>query len=269
MMPVTGSNTGFKEKILSIRVSADGLCFWTEDYMFPGQELGDGMPSAVVPESSGQCDNIVFDAGVPLEENLHDAVGRIKESCFPGGQPGFGRICVYPDTIKTILIPEEVYTAGCEKEYIGLHNYTMEHDEKVDVSKPVCGTVAVIISPENILRVLGESLGEFSVASLSQYNMLVAAAKAGSKRPGQDDVLVYLSVRYMYISVFNRNGANAFPVLAYNNTVPYKTPDDILFHLDWVYNNITGNKPVSCIRGEFTGDVREFLKKYFKGNVCA
>lgn len=262
-MPVTGNNTGLKEKILSIRVNADGLCFWIQEYVISEQT---NTPVAVADMLKAYT-SILFDPAVSLKNNMSDAVARVKKECSKNGKPDFDGIYVYPDTIKTILVPEEVYLPGTENSYVDLHNYSVEAEEQIDVSKPLCGTVAVMVSSEVTLRMLGESLGEFAVASLSQYNLLTAEATGGSsKYKERNKVVVYLSGSLMYISVFASEASGAG--LIYNSIMPYAKSDDIIFNLDWVKGNVVVGEPVFYLEGSFTEEIAVPVRKQFKDVVC-
>lgn len=265
-MPATGNNTSEKQKILSICVSADGLCFWLEDCLVKTRNGGNNITT--VPYTVAEYKHIKYDRSESLENNMVSAAAKIKETYFNDGKTGFDNIFVYSDSVKTILVPEGIYTSGAENGYIKLHNYTIERNEQIDVSESVNGTIAIIINKKDILRVLGESFGEFSVFSPSQYNIFTAeGTKLTGRQSKRNSITVFLSDTSIHIAVYGNNGISS--KLLHTGIFPYSKHDDILFYINRITQDTGSKKPSILFKGAIEPSTESFLKKHFKKAVCA
>ncbi|MCD8173236.1 MAG: DUF3822 family protein [Alistipes sp.] len=256
------------KEILSIRLSADGLSFWTGDH---AEGIGtDGMK--ILP-GAGEVVSADYpllpDDGRSMDEALREAV-----SGFCGilqargvGMP-FMKV-LYVDTLSTVLVPSAIFDEADAEAYLQLHGITAADDEYIVCSKPLHGTVAVMVAGKRHTTALGNAVGDFAVVSPLQYNLCtpvpaggetagaVTGTPAGSRR-----VTVYATPFNCYITAFDCDR------MLYADVHPVSSAADLIFCLDWVITRLGFTEWSLSVAGHKSEELVALVSGRFKGCVC-
>lgn len=260
-MQKTPGNQRLRERILSVRLSPEGMAFWTDDAVATGEFDTESM--SVVRTSDEDEIHLSFDDPSDAEENVAGFIVRLKEICSALLQPAPTKAVVCIDTLKTVMIPSEIYRDGAVGEYLSIHNISVDRNEQADISKPVCGTVAVMVSDRAVLEHLGKALGEFKVVSPLQYNLMLRPVPVEKK--GEAYVLLYNCPQRIYISVFATSDEKE---LIYNDVFPVTGDPDIIYCLDRIRKEFPVSGSTLFVSGFGKEKLSGSIGQYFKNVRC-
>lgn len=261
----TGTNSGVKEKILSIRLSPDGLSFWTTGLAGAPAEAHSNyfLDYGAVSEEK----YITFSKELGPEESVRRALVRADEASR-GGVPGaFRPVRLMPDTCKTVLVPAELFDPEQAADYLKINNITVGAAETVEVSHITIDTpspVAVMVYSATALRIAREVF-DARLGITSPFEAAAAYTPAKLRRKDADKCFasLYLTGTNVYITVW-RIGV----VLEYCEVLPYSTTADILYYMHEVGARFGLHKNPIYIRGTGAKDTARMLKKSFKKCKC-
>lgn len=226
------------DKILYIVISPDGLSFWTvkEEEVF-----------------------LRFDKTAPTDENLRRGLASVLKKA--GGNAD--RIRIYPDTAKTILIPNELFDAGMTQEYFAINGIAAANDRLLVSDMDFGGDKIKIITAVD--RLWGDIIDEvfegraefFSPFVINRHSYL----KSQKKNPrAKDCTALYLTARNVYITV----NASASGRMLYCEVLPYSSPADILYYMTDLATRFDILKGVVHIKGRECRETLRALRKTFK-----
>ena len=256
-MQVTGSNTGEHQKILSIRLSPNGLSFWVAQADESAAKVGSGP----IPDANNVWDT-TFDPSLTLAENTLPALNRCRETL---GENMPTRKVIYLDTLQTILIPTELAETRYQEGYLAQNGLVVDESETVFRSeftgpgKERITSLSIFNSEagETCQQQLGDNC-EFS----SPYALLFGEL---SVRPSSSRLKcgLYLTPTHVYLAIANSSGK-----LVYTEAMPYSTEADILYYLHVISQQIELAQGRIEVYGRGKENLCKRLRKYYKEVRC-
>lgn len=220
------NNAGTVLKILSIRLSPDGLSF-TEGTESDGFRTG----------------QYTFEKGDGLLPGLE---AYLSGEQFPQGP--YDRVCLFPETDRTVLLPEALWREDMAEDYLRTNSLEMRPDERILISAPLKGTRAVILSPREITEML-----ERKFPGLLSLSPLQTTYAAGEKHT----MTLLLSTSLVHLSWFGEKPE-------YAETLCYGTPADMLYYLNRLSADFDLSRATLRIAGHKDDTLTRLLKRYYK-----
>lgn len=241
------------KQILSIRLSADGLSFWTGD-----QAEGFDTPQIEISRSGEvvSADFTLTGSPIPVGETVREAVSLFRGNLDSRGMDMPLNKILYGDTLSTVLVPESLFRYEDTGKYLSMYGYDVTDGKYTVVSKPIRGVVAIMVLWQEYTRHLGECLGHFMVASPLQYNLCRLPSAAS------DSVKVYATPLHCFITVFSKGRH------VYSEGHPLDSAADLIFYLDWLDARLGSGKWPTVIYGHRSDELAALAGKRFKGCVC-
>lgn len=253
MMPETG-NSGFDtKKILSIRLSPDGLSFW--------ETTGGAGISSPKKRKSEKTEfpvrgSLYFSVESTAKKNISAAISAMTEAAGNS----FEVATVYLDTTKTVLIPKTLLREELIQKYLKFNNIEPAEDETVEVVDFMPNNKAVLVF-DSALKDVIEALPGSPV--LATPFSLAANSSAVSGSAGKRSLFsIYLSGENAYITIFSNIA------LMYAEVLPYSSPTDILFYINKLGGQFRLKKSILLLSGTGTEEQVVALKRYFKKITC-
>lgn len=236
------------KEIMSIRLSADGLSFWI-----------DKRDENSVECIHGPVEFSLGGEGQPRCKSASDAVSQYCGILASHGMDLPGKRKLYADTLKCVLVPEELFREEDAKRYLHLHGIEFTEGEYTVCSRPVCGSVAVMRLKKKVMEKLGSRLGEFDVAHMLQFNM----ERESSAADGCSRIRIYISPGLCHITAYGTEG------LVAAESYPVDSAADIVYYLDCItrLQGLDPGIPV-LVDGHRAGEVAGALSRTFKGARC-
>lgn len=252
-MPATGNNIMQQDRILSIRLSPDGLSFWTT-----------GLVRATAQDSPVKRDlwdvssekEFTFDSEKSAEHNLSEALRFIRETA---GECKMAE--VYIDTLRTVPVPAEFASDNTLDKLLADNNIVLKDTEDAVYTVVSPGINAVMVYERRVVDILRDSFGDLVIASpFGLNNAVVDKYGAGRRRTAA----LYLTPGHVYITVFEgKSGA-----WLYSDVMKWSVPADILYYMSVLDQNFGLRKGKIYVRGTGTSEVCPLLQKYFRKTRC-
>lgn len=229
-MQVTG-NSNLHDRILSIRLSSDGLYFW-----YAGREV----------------QKAAFSGTKPLEEEIASAVAYIKAA-----EPNFDAVCYYEDTLKEVLVPDELFDDSLVANYLAVNNIEVGEGEQVAVVGIAEGVKSLVVYNKAVADIVARGVGqEFTVGSHFGQNIAALTSNGGLA------CALYLTPKNVYMTVADAGA------LKYCDALRCNGREDMAFYLATLDKEFgLGKSPVYVV-GHNAGETAKYLRKFFKGTVC-
>ena len=278
-MPSTGKNKRLKEKLLSIRLSPDGLSFWTTGLV---GAFAEDRPTPLRDYRTESAERaIAFDRKAGVRENI----GKALSLCTQGIEVASAEILL--DTCKTILVPGELYDESQTADYLEINGFSKSRTETVVRSEAGSGSrrvVAIMVFNEDAVDAVTDVFGEKAVftspVSLGQrlpskyYADPVESIIKGrpAKPPGKLRKIAYKNNASVYLT-----GTNAYITVqtvsqgefVYYEILPYSSPADILYYMLEIAGQFPEVRETPLyIKGKDAEKTSKVLRKSFKNCRC-
>lgn len=229
-MQVTG-NSNPHDRILSIRLSSDGLYFW-----YAGRE----------------AQKAAFSGENPLEEEIASAVAYIKAA-----EPNLGAICYYEDTLKEVLVPDELFDDSLIDNYLAVNNIEVGEGEQVAVVGIAEGVKSLVVYNKAVADIVARGVEqELTVGSHFGQNIAALASNSGLA------CTLYLTPKNVYMTVVDAGA------LKYCDALRWNSREDVAFYLATLDKEFGLGKSPVYVAGHNAGETAKYLRKFFKGTVC-
>lgn len=260
-MPATGNNDIKTNKILSIRLSPDGLSFWTSRPC--GKDTAPGRISFSDPTSVIEEKYVAFDNRLERREAVKKAVARCLSLA---GHDEFPVVEIYPDTRKGVLVPASLYDAENPEELLLMNNMAPEKTERVYTIE-VAPQIKAVIAFDNIL--MGELLNipANRHLTLSPFALnLEYPYRYEPKKKHRDRLFcaVCLTNSNAYITVERSDGGQ----ILYCDVFPYSATADLVYYVTEVTKLFPLEKSILYIRGRKAKEHSKPLGKPFRKVIC-
>lgn len=240
--------------MLSIRLSPDGLSFWTTDVI---PWVGGDTEFRRDFWSASTEKHMWFDPAKTMEDNLSECIQAIGNSVAGGWKSAE----VYPDTLRTMVVPAEYGAAEAVPELLRINGITLDGNDEVfcaDISPSIKAIMVYDRTAFNILRGL---LGEVEVACpFSLNNANIEKYGIGRRRT----TAVYITPEHAYITVFEKK----YGSWLYVDVMKWTETTDILYYLSVLDQEFGLRKGKVYLRGAETDRACSFLRKYFRKTRC-
>ena len=240
-------------RILSIRLSPDGLSFWTTGIVRTATH--DSPTKRDLWDMSSER-VYVFDPAKSVRENLNDGISLIRETvgeCLI--------VEVYVDTLSTIPVPAEYASDDTLEKLLADNNISLKDTEDAVYSVVCPGVNAVTVYEPRTLDILRESFGDVIIASpFGINNAFMDKYGAGRRRAAA----LYLTPRHVYVTVFERKSGTWL----YADVMKWSAPADILYYMSVLDQNFGLRKGKIYVRGAGASEICPFLQKYFSKTRC-
>ena len=236
-------------KILSIRLSPDGLSFWTTG--LTGSISGNMDAHRDLWEVSSER-WLSFDTEKDIRDNIEACAAAIKEAT---ARDTIVSVEAYQDWLKSVLVPAE-YSTGNAAYFKGLleeNGIEVGEDDGVACVNVVGDINAVMVYDKKTVNILKEFFGDINIEVMRKCG-------AGRRR----SVAVYLSRQYAYITVFERKSGDVL----YADAMQWSADTDILYYLSSLDQTFEFKKGKVYLRGAVADGVSKLLGKYFRKIRC-
>ncbi len=243
-MRETGNNKHKNDKILSIRLSSDGLSF-----------------SVISPTGGTEENNISFGHN---QASAADALKRVMESHEEFSKE-FSSVQIFLDTAYTVYVPAEVVDAdpGSGETWLNSAGIYTDKSDRVIISSAVGDVCAVMVFDCGVIDCLKAKFGDKAVFfSPLQENIEM---KGRFDTGGGGAYIVNLTGKNLYITSFDDTGG-----LSIAEVYPYNSDADIVYYL----HKLSGGGKEVCrhlriyVYGDYASVSIRSIKKYFRGAVC-
>ncbi|MCC8018669.1 MAG: DUF3822 family protein [Rikenellaceae bacterium] len=282
------------QEILSIRLSADGLSFWTGDH-------AEGFGTDGMTIRPGRSEMVSADYPIPADPHCVGEAVREAVSGFRGilqargiGMPSVK--IVYIDTLSTVLVPSAVFDESEAAGYMRLHGIDQGENDYIVCSRPLHGTVAVMVAGKRHTASLGDVTGDFAVVSPLQYNLCARPAgragvawdsgasgetigepvvdfsgndgvdaddTVGTRNPAASrQVKVYATPLHCYITAVESGR------MLYADVHPVSSAADLAFCLGWLVARLGFTEWTLTVAGHKGGELAALVSRRFEGCVC-
>ncbi|MCL2561196.1 MAG: DUF3822 family protein [Rikenellaceae bacterium] len=202
-------------RLLSIRLSPDGLSFWR----------GDGSREVTVG----------FDAEFGMGANIRAAVARYMSKGRRRGGADDVAVRVIVDAGKTVIVPAVLFDSARVVDYLRLNNMTLAATERVVVCEFTAGdeeAVSIIVCDGEAVDAFGELFGP-RVRFASPFEVMgeiaasAASAVRGKKKTAEHSfATLYLTPHNVYITVQCADDGR----WQYCEVLPFASAADILYY---------------------------------------
>ena len=254
-MQETGSNIRKSEKILSIRLSPNGLSFWlTDTAVIPENNLNE---LSITSPANGRVTIRKFSTDRSLEENVAIEMNHCMEAT---GAIHY-RPILYLDTEKSVLVPAELFQKESAANYLALHNIPCREEETVILSPVVRETVAIMVCNKAVFDQIVSRTGEgLTVLSPFQYNLIRTGTTAVQGKPY---LRLYLCPGRIYITAFDATGKQR-----YNDVLPISSVADVIYYLHRLGKTLPIAESHLYIKGVNAAETFMTLRRYYKFCQC-
>lgn len=243
-----------QEKILSIRLSPDGLSFWTT-----------GLSAKATGSTGRHTDlwsrtperNLASTPDSSLTDNIAAAFREIMAA-----QDAVVSMEIYPDTLANCIIPAEYFDQESAAGYLAINNIQIKPGDAVFNAPLDADTVSLIVFDNEAVHSLGGLFaGQYSIKSpFSVNDTHIEKYGAGKRRRA----CVYLSPGNAYITVYEgKSGSRLFM-----ETFRWATAADILYYISLLDKEFHLGKSKIYLRGARCEEVYGLLRKYFRKSRC-
>ena len=262
MTPSTGQNKIRAQKNLSIRLSPDGLSFWTADSANPAGETYPECRPVAGSESTETF--LAFGKALSVDENLRRAASKCVEMAGWQGGP----VRLMPDTRNTVLIPAVLFDPRQTDDYLALNSIGVSGEEKVFVSRlssPLPDAAVVMVYDRAAVGILEEAFGnKLWITSLFDAAAGYQGRKFKKKDTGKDFTTLYLTPSNVYITIQPVTGGD----WKYCEALPYSSPADVLYYMHELAAKFDIRKTPLYIKGYGAEKAGKVLRKPFKRCKC-
>lgn len=258
-MPATGNNKKLKEKLLSIRLSPDGLSFWTSKT----GAAADGGRIPIHGTDSAET-AIAFGRETGMPEDIRKAAGKCIGMCGWSGGP----LRIMLDTPKTVLVPSELFADGQAENYLKVNNITVSAGEEVLVSELSSGgrlITAIMVYDRAALDTLREIFGSGTVFT-SPFDTAYAyrGAKHKKRDADCDFTTMHLTPGNVYLTVQTAPDCR----WKYSEVLPHSSAADILYYMQELSARFKIRKTRVFIKGHGAENIAKALRKPFRRCKC-
>lgn len=264
-------NKKTKEKLLSIRLSADGLTFWTTALDSVADGSGGGFKTR--PGSDSREQSIVFDRAFDGKSN---APGYASKDCVRAAAARCAEITgwdnwpvrVMPDTRKTALVPECLFDPAQIAEYLTVNNIETSSEERIVLTRLSSDTPpAVVIMAYDAVSLDGmeEIFGDYVwYTSLFDTAAQYSTVKHKKKDSGRCFSTLYLTPTNVYITIRNISDGE----WVYCESLSYSTPTDIFYYMMELSAQFDILRTPVYLRGTGSDAVAWVLNAKFRRPLC-
>lgn len=229
-MPETGNNIEKKDKILSIRLSLNGLYFSVAEENQIIKHGSDETSSANgIGNDAQRLRQLLADN--ELTDTLYDAVE------------------IALDTEKMVLIPSEAFSADLAPSYLKINGHELSENERAVCSHEVQQIVAAMAWDSIVIDMLTEVFGQqlrFSSPILNsiarQQSNSIEITKFGDR---------------LYVTLHNSS-------LEFAECLPYSTIADTLYYIETLKKQFGMDKRTLYIYGDDAKVMANQLKQYYR-----
>lgn len=170
-------------------------------------------------------------------------------------------VALYIDTLKSILIPSDLFDEESAAAYLKIHNISVSDREAIaviDVSKSI---KAIVIYDRTTTEQVGAALETEPIVNTPfcfMHHWMSAMMREG--RYGA----FYISDNNVYMAI----GEGILSNMLYFEVMPWKSPADILYYLHTLDGQFELKKSPIHIKGVNAEEVTKYLRKYFKHVQC-
>lgn len=220
-----------KEKILSIRLSRKGLSFWIN---YGNEKYFD------------------YHKTLPPDENLRRGLTYTRKKA--GKKITNTRI--YLDTLKTVLIPDELFDPEMTRDCFGINGITLAANDRLIVSDFADGNgkIKIVTAVDGAWVDIIDEIFKERVELLSPF--LINRCRKNAK----DFTAIYLTPQNMYISVSEAVSGRIF----FCEVLPYSSQTDIVYYITDLASRFDIQKGIVHIKGCRSRDTQRTLRKIFK-----
>lgn len=260
----TGKKT--KQKLLSIRLCANGLSFWTTALESSPDGSGSGfMPK---PDSDSREQSIEFEGKPDASGYVRGCVRAAAARCAAiTGWSGWP-VRVMPDTRKIVLVPDDLFDPAQAADYLQINNITMTDQEQIVLSRLSADyppAEIVMVYDRRMLDEIEEIFGEYVwYASLFDTATSFESVRHKRKDSGRCFSTLYLTPANVYITIQTIPGGEWL----YYEALPYSTPTDILYYMMELSTKFDILQTPVYVRGTSCDAVAWVLNEQFKRPVC-
>ena len=244
-----------EEKILSIRLSLDGLSFWTTEL---SSKTSEGQSSHIDLWSRTPEQFFGFSPELSLKENIEQAYAKIIGSINTQAISTE----IYPDTLQYAAVPAEYMDDSLKEGYLDINSIQLTDKEAlydICLNDKVC-----LLHPFNreavntLAELTGNSYRINTLFSINDSHL----TKYGIGR--RNTTSVYLSSQNAYITVYEGKSGNVL----YMETFNWSSAADILYYMTLLDKEFGVKKGKIYLRGTRAEEVFSVLRKYFKKIRC-
>lgn len=243
-----------QEKTLSIRLSPGGLSFWTTG--FSAGVSRDGTRRRDLWSASTER-TLEFDKDKNTDENITACAENIKDSA--GGS--FHSVEVYPDTLRTVLIPNEYSENNAINDILAINNIKISGAEESTCVRISDTASAVIVYDRAAIEAVKTQFSDISIESVFRLNNdNITKYGIGRKRATG----IYLTPGNVYITVYEKKSG----LWLYADAMKWSAPADILYYISILDKKFDLRKGKVYLRGNGNREVYTLLRKYFRKSRC-
>ncbi len=241
---------------MSIRLSPDGLSFWTARVTKATVEAAADYSWEYGTESEEKF--IALSRELPPEEMYRSALARCAQTAGWSGGP----VNILLDTLRTVLIPTELFDPAHMPDYLAVNNITARPDEETIATRlMIGGAIGVMLCRRSIIAAADEVFGSRArFGSPFDTAAVYRTAKHRKKDAGKEFTTLCLAGRNVYITVQSIPDGE----LRYCEALPYSAAADILYYIHELSARFDIRKSPLYVRGEGAEKVEKILRKTFK-----
>lgn len=260
-MPATGNNRRSKEKLLSIRLSSDGLSFWTAEIDGP---VGGTWPECTPKAGSDSAETLIALSREPAPaERIRSAFGKCIDASGWSGWP----VRIMADTLKTVLVPAQLFDPAQADDYLAVHNIVAGPGDRIIVSQLTGDNPAAVVMAcdRAIIDAATEVFGGKAwITSPFDTAGAYRGFKHKKKDAGKVFTTLYFTEKNVYITVQAIPGGE----WRYCEALPYAGAADILYYMQELSAQFDIRKTPLYIRGTGAEHMAKALRKPFKRCKC-
>lgn len=191
-----------------------------------------------------------FDAG--------EAAGAVAEWLRAEGLGNGGHanaalreVKLHLDTLKTVLVPQELFDRDKTGDYLGINNITIGERESVVLAGIPDGMVAIVVYPREVLDVMHGAFGD-RLLFCSPFEVAVGMG-------GRHGATIYLTDNHAYITV---RGASGWLRLC--EVLPYSVDTDLLYYATRLCEQFDLARATVTVGGVGAQTVARSLRRVFR-----
>lgn len=255
-MRSTGTNSRSKEKLLSIRLSSDGLSFWTEAVEWA---IGGGPVEYSIKEGNASEEtSVVLSRELAPGERIRSALSRCAAASGWTGGP----VRVMPDTLKSVLVPAGLFDPARVGDYLMVNGIAVGPDEETVVSRLAgdgISAMAIMVCDREAVDAVADVFGACARFT-SPFEATTVGMKHKKKHTGKEFATLYLTGENVYLTVRAIPGGE----WRYCEALPYSTTADILYYMQELATRFDIRKTPLHVSGEAAEKVAKALRKTFR-----
>ena len=215
------------------------------------------MEYALKPGSDSAPETIVLSMELAPRERIRSALAR----CIAASGWSGGPVRIIPDTLKTVLVPAEVFNLAQVVNYLTINNISVGHDEAVIIARLAGGmAVAIIVSDREVTDAVAEMFEDRAIFS-SPFESAATndGIKHRKKDAGREFATICLTGKNVYITVRSIPDGE----WRYCEALPYSGTADILYYMQELSARFDIRKTPVCISGPGAEKVEKAVRKAF------